>query len=195
MRNILIILVAFVMNVDVEAQIRYNVLIDFPEGMDHSRITGLFAGDDLLEPASITGSVLTLIPASGRSYSVTYIREQLAKIGVTAVEYEEVEYQPVTEVKVSALSDASFKVYGNCGMCKERIERAARSVKGVIAAEWDETSGMLKIKYRAATVGLDRIHEAIAKVGHDTDHMRTTDAQYESLHHCCKYERTTVPKR
>lgn len=195
MRYILIVLMALVLNIDSEAQLRYNILLDLPEGMDHSRITELFAGDDLLEPASITGSVLTLVPVAGRSYTVTYIREQLAKVGVGAVEYEEIEYQPVSEVKVSTLSDASFKVYGNCGMCKERIERAARSVKGVIAADWDETSGMLKIKYRAASVGLDRIHEAIVKVGHDTDLIRTTDAQYESLHHCCKYERPTVPKR
>lgn len=195
MRYIFIALMAFVMNFDSEAQIRYNILLDLPEGMDHSRITRLFAGDDLLEPASITGSVLTLIPATGRSYTVTYIREQLAKVGVAAVEYEEIESQPVTEVKVTNLSDASFKVYGNCGMCKERIERAARSISGVIAADWDETSGMLKIKYRVASVGLDRIHEAIVKVGHDTDLMRTTDAQYESLHHCCKYDRPTVSKR
>ncbi|QLH45153.1 MAG: hypothetical protein HWD58_05815 [Bacteroidota bacterium] len=29
-------------------------------------------------------------------------------------------------------------VYGNCGQCKERIEEAAYSIKGVKHAEWNK---------------------------------------------------------
>ena len=31
-----------------------------------------------------------------------------------------------------------FKVFGNCGMCKSRIEKAAKAVDGVSMAEWDK---------------------------------------------------------
>jgi hypothetical protein len=30
---------------------------------------------------------------------------------------------------------------------------------------------------------------AIAKAGHDTKDAKATDADYENLHSCCKYER------
>jgi hypothetical protein len=33
------------------------------------------------------------------------------------------------------------------------------------------------------------VKKAIAKVGHDTDEVKTTDATYENLHHCCLYDR------
>ena len=31
-----------------------------------------------------------------------------------------------------------FKVAGNCGMCEARIEKAAESVEGVSAADWNK---------------------------------------------------------
>ncbi|MGM0552023.1 MAG: efflux RND transporter periplasmic adaptor subunit, partial [Bacteroidota bacterium] len=37
----------------------------------------------------------------------------------------------------------SFRVGGNCSMCKDRIEKAARSVAGVAEATWEQESGIL----------------------------------------------------
>ena len=82
-----------------------------------------------------------------------------------------------------------FKVYGNCGMCETRIEKAATSLDGVSKAEWDKKTGMIKITFDEEKVTLDDIHKAIAKAGHDTDKVKAEDDVYANLHGCCKYER------
>jgi Cu(I)/Ag(I) efflux system membrane fusion protein len=85
-------------------------------------------------------------------------------------------------------SHASFKVGGNCGMCKDRIEKAALSVSGVTSANWDEKSQTLHLKY-VQGVQTDDIHKAIAGVGHDTEKVKAPDNVYDELPECCLYER------
>ncbi|MEY3194639.1 MAG: hypothetical protein RIQ78_736, partial [Bacteroidota bacterium] len=46
----------------------------------------------------------------------------------------------------AALMTAKFKVYGNCGMCEQRIEKAA-SIKGVKSADWDVDTKILSITF------------------------------------------------
>jgi len=84
---------------------------------------------------------------------------------------------------------ASFKVYGNCGMCEDRIEKAATSVEGVCSSEWDKETKMIKFTYHPEKVKVEKIHEAIALVGHDTEKATASDEVYASLPGCCKYER------
>jgi copper chaperone CopZ len=81
-----------------------------------------------------------------------------------------------------------FKVYGNCGMCEKRIEKAAK-IKGVVSADWDEDTEILTVQFNEAKVKPSKIHQAVAAVGHDTDKVRADDAVYDKLHGCCKYER------
>jgi copper chaperone CopZ len=88
-----------------------------------------------------------------------------------------------------------FTVYGNCGMCKERIETAAKSVEGVLTASWDEDSLVFTLSYNAELTNQQAIEEAIAAVGHDTENERADDKVYKRLHHCCKYERPTNPDK
>lgn len=82
----------------------------------------------------------------------------------------------------------SFKVGGNCGMCENRIETAAKKVEGVQSAEWDETSKQLKVSY-AAPASLLSIQKAVAEAGHDTDGIKATSKAYDKLHGCCQYPR------
>ena len=82
-----------------------------------------------------------------------------------------------------------FKVYGKCGMCEDRIEKAAEDLDGVHSASWDVLSKKIKVKYNPEKVKLIEIHEAIAEVGHDTEKVRADDETYKNLHHCCHYER------
>lgn len=84
---------------------------------------------------------------------------------------------------------ATFTVYGNCGMCKTRIEKAATGVKGVKKATWDADKQQIEVVYNTKKTSLIAIHEAIAAVGHDTDQRRAKDEVYNNLHGCCKYER------
>ncbi len=81
-----------------------------------------------------------------------------------------------------------FKVGGECGMCKDRIEGAALSVSGVISAEWDAETKDLHLHYKDG-LSLDKVHHAIAKVGHDTELEKAPDAVYEELPECCLYDR------
>lgn len=82
-----------------------------------------------------------------------------------------------------------FKVAGNCGMCEARIEKAAKSVNGVTAANWDKETKMIEVSFNEAEANLKKIHEAIAGVGHDTELVQADDKTYASLPGCCKYER------
>jgi len=82
-----------------------------------------------------------------------------------------------------------FKVYGNCGMCESRIEKAAKSIDGVTAADWDKDTKMLAVSYNSGKVEMLDIHKAIAKVGHDTEKAQADDKVYEGLPGCCHYER------
>ena len=36
---------------------------------------------------------------------------------------------------------------------------------------------------------IDQVHEAVAKVGHDTEKVKASDEPYDNLHGCCKFER------
>jgi len=84
-----------------------------------------------------------------------------------------------------------FKVYGNCGMCEKRIEKAAK-IEGVTQADWDVDSKMLTLVFDPVKVKPGQVHKAVAAVGHDTDKERADDAVYDALHECCKYERREV---
>lgn len=81
-----------------------------------------------------------------------------------------------------------FKVYGNCGMCEKRIEKAAR-IKGVSLADWDVDTKILTVHFDENKAKPGKIHEAVAAVGHDTEKVRAKDKTYAKLHSCCQYER------
>lgn len=82
-----------------------------------------------------------------------------------------------------------IEVSGNCDLCKKRIEKAAFSVKGVKSAEYHLDDNILHLIINEEKCSILDIKKAIAKVGHDTDEVKTTDADYENLHGCCHYER------
>ena len=90
---------------------------------------------------------------------------------------------------VAANKTESFKVLGNCEMCKARIEKAAKSVDGVSAAEWNVETKMLALTFDDSKTDAHKVQEAIAKVGHDTEMHKATDEAYNKIAGCCKYER------
>ena len=84
----------------------------------------------------------------------------------------------------------SIKVYGECGMCKKRIEKAASSVEGVQSANWSEETKMLTLKYDLAEKEIaDNVQKKIAAVGHDTEKYKANDEVYQALPMCCHYQR------
>lgn len=82
-----------------------------------------------------------------------------------------------------------FKVYGNCGMCESRIEKAASAVDGVSKADWNKENKMLEVTFDDSKTSVDKVEKAIAKVGHDTPNFTANNDVYDSLPGCCHYER------
>jgi Cu(I)/Ag(I) efflux system membrane fusion protein len=83
----------------------------------------------------------------------------------------------------------TIKVSGNCDQCKQRIETAAKSVSGVILADWNTETKMLHVQFDGAKTNLDDIQKAVAKAGHDTEKYKASDAAYKALPECCKYRK------
>jgi cation transport ATPase len=82
---------------------------------------------------------------------------------------------------------ASMEVDGVCGMCKERIEKAAIKTKGVKSAVWTVETHELNLIYDARKTDIVLISKNIAAVGHDTKAIKATEEQYLSVHDCCRY--------
>jgi len=78
-------------------------------------------------------------------------------------------------------------VNGLCGMCEQRIEKAALKTRGVESASWDADSKTLVIAYHGERFKTDRLHYAIASVGYDTRLYSAPDPVYAALPGCCKY--------
>ena len=109
-------------------------------------------------------------------------------LGVTGINSQ---VHAFTQTQIVREADSvSFKVYGKCGMCKNRIEGAAKKLEGVESANWDVDSKILTVRYDSTKVEETSIHEKIAGVGHDTEKLKATDEAYDKLMGCCKYERS-----
>ena len=85
--------------------------------------------------------------------------------------------------------EASFKVYGNCGMCKSTIEKALSGVAAIQSSNWDVKTKQLTVTYDSKAIELDDIKAKVAAVGYDSDTHRASDEVYSQLHGCCQYER------
>ncbi len=92
-------------------------------------------------------------------------------------------------IETGDLTEAHFEVSGNCEICEDRIEQAAKSVRGVSLADWDQQTGLLKVSYNANLTSTDEIQKIIAAVGHDTPKYKAKDEVYDQLPDCCKYKR------
>jgi len=82
----------------------------------------------------------------------------------------------------------TVKVYGNCGMCETKIEKAG-NVKNVASVDWNQDTGMATIMYDATKTNQDEILKRIALVGYDSDKFLAPDDVYNNLHGCCQYDR------
>lgn len=83
-------------------------------------------------------------------------------------------------------STSTFKVSGNCGMCQNRIEKAAKAA-GATTAKWYEDSKMMTVSFNPKKSGSEKIQQKIAAVGHDAGTFKASDEVYENLPGCCQY--------
>jgi copper chaperone CopZ len=84
---------------------------------------------------------------------------------------------------------STITVYGKCGMCKDKIEETLAYTHGVSSGEWNTETKELTVRYNTKKTDLAKIKQALADVGYDSKSHRATNAAYDKLHMCCKYER------
>jgi periplasmic mercuric ion binding protein len=97
---------------------------------------------------------------------------------------------PTNEISITkTLQTKTFKVLGNCGMCKRTIEKAAITA-GASKAVWSWESHLIVVTFDAEKTSVDAIQREIAKIGYDNDGYKATDEVYNKLHGCCQYDRT-----
>ena len=97
-------------------------------------------------------------------------------------------FSSTTSFAQSSLKKETIKVWGNCGMCKKTIEKAAKSA-GAKTASWNEETKELKVAYAETKTSSANIQQAIAKAGYDTQDFTASNEAYDNLHGCCQYDR------
>jgi copper chaperone CopZ len=85
----------------------------------------------------------------------------------------------------------SFTVYGNCEMCKERIENALDR-KGIQTAYWSVEEQKVFVTYQSDVFSEEQLHNIMAMVGHDTDKVKADNIVYQNLPGCCHYRKEEV---
>jgi len=93
-----------------------------------------------------------------------------------------------TTETVNGATTSTFKVWGNCEMCKETIEGSLK-VAGISKADWNVDSKIMTVTYDSTKITLDQIEKNIAGVGYDTEKYKGDDKAYHELAECCQYER------
>jgi len=115
----------------------------------------------------------------------------VALIGMTSCKNQTEEKQDSSEtieVNEIAMAETTFGVRGNCGMCKNTIEKAANSVEGVTSANWDIDLKKVDVMYDDNKTDEKAIHNAIAASGYDTDKVAGSKEAYNELPSCCQYD-------
>lgn len=96
-----------------------------------------------------------------------------------------------SSIAVAQSKTETFKVSGNCGMCKSKIEKAAKEA-GAKEATWNTESKELTVTYKSSSTNTAKIQQKIAEVGYDNAGFKATNEAYDKLHGCCKYDRAAA---
>jgi len=94
----------------------------------------------------------------------------------------------VSNAQIKNAKIESVKIYGNCGMCEAKIEKAG-SLKNVANVDWNADTKMAVLSYDPKITSQDEILKRIALSGYDSDKFLAPDETYSKLAGCCQYDR------
>ncbi len=100
-------------------------------------------------------------------------------------------FTAVSMVAVAQTSTETFKVSGNCGMCKSKIEKAAKDA-GAKDAAWNTDTKEITVTYKSSSTNAAKIQQKIADAGYDNAGFKSTLEAYNKLPGCCKYEKSSM---
>lgn len=115
----------------------------------------------------------------------------IAALGVTSCNSQTKKETKTTTTQMSkdmAMTDLSFGVRGNCGMCKKTIEKAVNAVEGVASANWNVDKKKIDVSFDDTKTNAIAIHKAIAASGYDTEKVAGSEEAYKNLPGCCQYD-------
>lgn len=88
----------------------------------------------------------------------------------------------------NGITISTFKVWGNCEMCKETIEGSLKA-DGITKADWNVDTKILTVEFDTVKISLDQIQKSVASVGYDNEKYKGDDKAYSELADCCQYDR------
>ncbi len=94
-----------------------------------------------------------------------------------------------TYAQIKNAKTETIKVYGNCDMCKNTIEKAG-NFKNIAKVDWNVDTKMATLTYDESKTDKNEILKRIALSGYDSDSYLAPDNVYSNLPGCCQYERT-----
>lgn len=184
----------------------YREIILGPEAGNFYVVSeGLSEGEEIamngvfkIDAASQLAGKPSMMNPGGGAGSTPHDMSKMDKVSEKQIAHSKMDMSQKTEssnsVMKANLEHAMFKVSGNCGMCENRIEKAAKSVDGVSAADWSKETKMVDVSFDASKTDIQKVQMAIAKVGHDTEIHKAKDETYNVLPECCQYDRATINK-
>ena len=100
----------------------------------------------------------------------------------------------IFSLSFAQITKNTFKVKGECGMCKDRIETTAKKA-GATSAQWNAETQILTMDFNHSTVTSTEILKKIAEAGNDNEQFKTTQEVYDALPGCCHYDRDSALPR
>lgn len=94
----------------------------------------------------------------------------------------------ISNAQIKNAKTESVKIYGNCGMCKTKIEKAG-NLKNISQVDWNKDTKMATLTYDESKTNQDEILKRIALVGYDSEKFLAPDNAYSNLPGCCQYDR------
>lgn len=94
--------------------------------------------------------------------------------------------------KTKTIQTATIKTVIHCDHCKacetcgEKFNKTLLREKGVQMVELDEKAMTIKVVFNSKKTDLDKIKQAITKLGYDADDLKADPVAYEGLDNCCK---------
>lgn len=84
------------------------------------------------------------------------------------------------------IEEVNIQTSAICGDCKVRIESALYKHKGVVSAELNLETSVVKISFRTNKTNAENLKAVITKVGYDADDLKADQTAYDSLPGCCR---------
>ncbi len=91
----------------------------------------------------------------------------------------------ISQLAIAKSVVKEFKVEGQCGECKERIEKAL-DLPGISFATWDVDSKILTVRFNDSKYTENEIHTIISKLGYATAKLEANKEAENKLPKCCR---------